>query len=157
MGNAASIPTSLSSNILVLAKDDPAVASFQQVLLAEYQKVLKGEKKDVQALNKAFDGIKIYFKDRVAKHIEIYKDPAALDFIRKTAITMRDKYDQAYLMQFGDNIKEDPNFTEWQKQAPAVIEKLEASHPKEQVNHRIISIHSIHPTVFLPSIICIPA
>ena len=158
-GNAESVPSSLSNDILPEdPEDQPAVASFQQKLLAEYQKIVEGKKEDVPAFNNAFNGIKTYFKARVAKHIEIYnKDQGTLDWIRKKAIAMRDKYNEAYLMQFRDHIKDDPHFMEWQKQAPAVIEKLEASHPKEQVNHRIISIHSIHPTVFLPSIICIPA
>ena len=134
MGTSASIPASLSKDILILAKEDPAVATFRQVLLVEYQKIVKGERENVTAFNNAFNGIKAYFKDRVAKHIAIYKDQDALDWIRRTAIAMRDKYDQAYLMQFRDHIKEDPHFTEWQKQAPAVVEKLEASHPKGQVN-----------------------
>ena len=134
MGNAATIPTSISKEILVLAKEDPAVASFQHVLSMEYHKIVEGKEMDVPAFNKAFDGIKNFFKGRVAKHNQLYKDQGALDWIRKTAIDMRDKYDEAYLMQFREHIKEDPYFTEWQKQAPAVIEKLEKRHPKEQVN-----------------------
>ena len=137
MGNAASIPTSLSKEILVLAKEDPAVASFQQVLLTEYHKIVEGKEMDVPSFNKAFDGIKFFFKGRVAKHNELYKDQAALDWIRKTAIAMRDKYDEAYLMQFREHIKDDPHFTEWQNQAPAVIKKLEKRHPKKKVNLRI--------------------
>ena len=134
MGTAASVPTSLNKEILVLAKDDPAVASYRQVLLIEYQKIVEGKKEDVTAFNYAFKGIKTYFRDRVAKHSAIYKNQDALDWVRRTAIAMRDKYDNAYLIQFRDHIKEDPDFKEWQKQAPGVVEKLEVSHPKKQVN-----------------------
>ena len=135
MGNAASVrpPTSLSKEILVLAKDDPAVKSSKQVLLTEYNKIVEGKEMDVPGFQNAFNDVKKYFKDRVAKHIELYKDPDALKWIRRNAIGMRDEYNEVYLNQFRKHIKEDPHFTEWQKQAPAVIEKLEASHPKEQV------------------------
>ena len=148
MGSGLATPEK-AAGLLVLPKDDPLTAKIQEIINAQYNRIINDGKFDASVVEEQFRQLAKYFEDRKGKCKIALQDTSTLEFVRASAQELRDSFLSTYDLQFKRHIETDKDLHIWTTKATIVIAELEKKYAPEKVV--VHAIHALSPPPILAS------